>query len=171
MRLDDRKRFQLVLPPEDHRVFIHFAEVHLDAGLEFGFGRHAYPTQQGLGHLPKEGFDQVQPGTVSGGEDEFEPIGNGGQKGPRLSGNMRRRIVEDHTDSGRRRVMGVRQTQEFDELRAAVTVADQAQNLSVPKIDTRQQGQRAMADVFMIAAYRRMLPGYGGRSGAVFAKA
>src|SRR5215472_5804249 len=160
MCLNDRERLQLVPPPEDDRFFVYLPQVHLDAGFELGFGRNTYPMQQGLGHLPKEGFDQVQPRTVGGREDEFKPVGHGGQKGPRLSGNVCGVIVEHHTNASPRRIMGVRQAQEFDEFGTAMTVAHQTQDLSIPQIDARQQGQRAMADVLMIAAHRRVLAGY-----------
>jgi len=110
MRLDHRQRFQLVLPSEDHRVFIHFAEVHLDASLEFFFGRHPYTAEQGLGHLPKERLDQVQPGAVRGGEDEFEPVRHRGQIGSRLPGKMGGVIIENHANARRSGVVGVRST-------------------------------------------------------------
>ena len=88
MNLNDRERLQLVSPPEDDRFFIYLPQVHLDAGFERGFGGDAYPAQQRLGHLPEEGFDQVQPRTMGGRENEFKTVGYRGQKGPRLSGNV-----------------------------------------------------------------------------------
>ena len=85
MRLNDRERFQLVLPSEDDRFFVHLTQVHLDACFELFFGLHAYPAQQGLGHLAKERFDQVQPGAMGGREDEFKTVRYRGQIGPGLS--------------------------------------------------------------------------------------
>lgn len=51
-------------------------------------------------------------------------------------------IVKDNANAGLHRVgvMGIRQVQEFAELGAAVAVAHQAQDFSVPQVDARQQG-------------------------------
>src|SRR5215469_10962046 len=57
--------------------------------------------------------------------------------------------------------MDVRQPQKFDELRPALAVAYQAH--SMPQINARPQGQRAVAKVLRIAAHRRVLAGNGGQ--------
>ena len=80
MRLGDRERLQLVPPPEDDRFFVYLPQVHLDAGFELRFGRNAYAAQQGLGHLPEEGFDQVQPRTM-GGREGWVPWPKSGNAG------------------------------------------------------------------------------------------
>ena len=97
MWLNHRERFQLVRPPEYDRFFVDFPQVHFDAGFQFGLGRDAY---SGLGHLAEEEFDQVQPRTMGGREDEFETVGYGGQKGPSLPGNMRGVMVKDRGEGG-----------------------------------------------------------------------
>jgi hypothetical protein len=101
--------------------------------------------------------------------DEFESIRYRGQKGPGLPGKVRGVIVEDHANSSLPGILGVRQAQKVDELGTPVAVAHQAQHLSAPEINTRQQRQRTVADVLRVAAQPGMLAGYRGqvRGGAL----
>jgi hypothetical protein len=45
-----------------------------DAILEFLFGCHTDMTQDGSGEFGEEALDEVKPGTVRGGESEFEAV-------------------------------------------------------------------------------------------------
>ena len=65
MRPSDRECFQLVLPSEDDRFFVHLTQLRLDACFELFFGPHAYPAQQGLGPLAKERQEDVSYRTVN----------------------------------------------------------------------------------------------------------
>src|SRR5215469_18717954 len=92
--------------------------------------------------------------------DEFETVRYRSQKGSGLPRKVRRVIVEDHANTGPRRVVRVRQAQKFDELGTAMALAHQTQHLPAPQVKARQQRQRAVADELMITTQRRMLTGY-----------
>ena len=74
-------------------------------------------------------------------------------------------IVEDQLDRRMRRIGGVDQLEEFDELAAAVAVLDRGVNVSSEQINAGQQTDGPKTLVFGVAR----APGSGGRSGGVSA--
>ena len=78
-------------------------------------------------------------------------------------------IVEDGVNRGVRRIGGVDQLEKVDELAAAVAVLDHGVNLAGDKVDAGQQGDRAVALVFMVAGEGRMNAGLGRQIGDVVA--
>ena len=65
-------------------------------------------------------------------------------------------IIEDQPDRGAGRIGVIEQLEELDKLSAAVAVSDQGMGLAGEQIDPRQQAERAMAFVFMIAREGRI---------------
>ena len=64
--------------------------------LEFLLGGDADVAQDGAGEFGKEALDEIEPGTVLGGESEFEAVcGLAGEPGSGLFGDMCGMIVED----------------------------------------------------------------------------
>src|SRR5580700_10902878 len=61
-----------------------------------------------------------------------------------FSRDVCRMIVEDQLDSGVGRISGVEKLEEFDELAAAVAVADECMDLAIEQVDPSQQTERAM---------------------------
>ncbi len=92
-----------------------------------------------------------------------------GKPGFSLPGDMRGMIVEDGVDRGIGRIGFAETLEEGDELSAAMAVLDHGVNLAGDKVDAGQQGDRAIAFVFMVACEGRMNAGFGGRSGDVVA--
>src|SRR3984893_1173631 len=60
-------------------------------------------------------------------------------------------IIKDQLDRGMRRVSGVKNFEEFNELAAAVPVPDQSVNLASEQIDSGQQAHRTMTLVLVVA--------------------
>ena len=61
-----------------------------EAILEFLLGGDADVAHYGAGELGKEALDEIEPGTVFGGESKFEAVrGLGGEPGSGLFGDMR----------------------------------------------------------------------------------
>src|ERR1019366_9462412 len=82
-----------------------------------------------------------------------------------LPGDMRGMIVEDEVDRGVGRIGFVETLEEGDELAAAMAVLDHGVNLAGDKVDAGQQGDRAVAPVFMVAGEGRMNAGLGRQIG------
>ena len=78
-------------------------------------------------------------------------------------------IVEDEVDRGVGRIGFVETLEEGDELAAAMAVLDHGVNLAGHKVDAGQQGDRAVALVFMVAGEDRMNAGLGRQIGDVVA--
>lgn len=49
-------------------------------------------------HLGKQGFDQIEPGSVLWGMNIDEPVGPGSQPVPGLFGDMGGMVVQNHPD-------------------------------------------------------------------------
>ena len=60
-------------------------------------------------------------------------------------------IVEDQFDRSVGRIGGIDKPEEFDELSTAVAIFDKGVDLAGEQINPRQQAERAMAFVFMVA--------------------
>src|SRR5882724_2852772 len=85
-------------------------------------------------------------------EDELEAAGALlGKPVASLFRDVRRMIIEDQLDRGVRRVSGIGQREEFDELAAAGSVLDQGMDLASEQVDPGQQADGSVALVFMIA--------------------
>ena len=81
---------EFVRPRVDDRVLIDVVHCSHDAILEFLFGCHTDVAQDGSGELGKEALDEIEPGTVLGGESKFEAVcGLAGEPGSGLFGDMR----------------------------------------------------------------------------------
>ena len=98
------------------------------------------------------------------GEASF---GLGGEPGLGFLGDVRRVIVEDELDRGRRRIGGVELLQEGDELARTMSFLDAGVDHAGQKVDAGQQAQRSVPDIFVIARHARWREGAGGKSGAV----
>src|SRR5271169_1011064 len=113
--------------------------------------------QHRTGELGEEALDEVQPGAMLGSKSELEPAGRLlGEPGSRLPGDMRRMIVEDQVDRRMRRVGRVDELEELDKLTAAVPILHQGMHLAGQQVDAGQQGDRAVALVFMLASEGRV---------------
>ena len=71
-------------------------------------------------------------------------------------------IVEDQLDRRMGRIGGVEKPEEFNEFAASVAILDEGVDLAGEQIDARQQADRAVALVLVIARQGRMSAG-GGR--------
>src|ERR1700683_3754629 len=109
--------------------------------------------QHGSGQLGEEALDEVEPRAMLGCEGELEAAGGLlGKPGFGFPGDMRGMIIEDEVDGGVGRIGFVETLEERDELAAAMAVLDQGVNLAGhKKVDAGQQGDRAVALVFMVA--------------------
>src|SRR5262252_1927177 len=87
-----------------------------------------------------------------------------------LARDMGGMVVENDLDRGVGRVSPVEELKKLDEFAAAVAFLDQGMDVTGEQIDTRHQGQGAVALVLVIARITvGLTPGSGGRSGAVVA--
>src|SRR6266508_60455 len=87
--------------------------------------------------------------------------GLSGEPSFRLLGDVRGMIVEDQLDRRMSWIGRVEEREEFDELTAAVTILDQGMDFAGDKINPRQQAERAVALIFVIARDGRMHAGHG----------
>ena len=71
-------------------------------------------------HLAEQRLDNVKPRAVSGSIDVLETIGPGGQKGPRLLGDVGRMIVQNQPDGEVGRIVTIQVLQQGDKLPAAM---------------------------------------------------
>ena len=78
-------------------------------------------------------------------------------------------IVEDQLDCRVGWIGGVEKLEEFDEFAAAVAILDQSVNRAGEQVDARQQADRAVALIFMIAREGRVRAGLGRQIRAVAA--
>ena len=65
-------------------------------------------------------------------------------------------IVQHHANASSGRIVLVGQAQKLHKFRTAMAISNQAQHLPTQQVDTRQQGHRAVAPVFMIPSHRGM---------------
>jgi len=145
-----------------------------DAFLEFLFGCDADVAKNGAGEFGKETLDQVEPGAVRGRECELEAASSlGGEPSFRLLGDVSGMIVKDQLDRGIGRIGSVENFQKFDELAAAMAIFDLGMDFAGEEINARQEAERAVALVLIIASETRLRlnAGLGGKSGAVVASA
>ena len=129
-------------------------EVHggHDAIPELLFGRDVDIAQHGAGQFGEEALDEVEPRAMLGSEGELEAArGLLGEPGFCLPGDTRGMIVKDEMDRGVGRIRFVEKLEERHELAAAMAVLDHGMNLAGHKVDAGQQGDRAVALVFMVA--------------------
>jgi hypothetical protein len=123
----------------DDWVSINVIDGSHDAVLEFLFGSHADVAQNGAGEFGEETLDQVEPGAVLGCKGELEAaLGLGGEPSFRLPGDVRRMIIEDQLDRRIRRIGGVEELEEFDELATAVSIFNQGMDFAGEQIDPGQ---------------------------------
>ena len=122
--------------------------------------------------LGEEALDDIEPGAVLRGEDEFETAyALLGEPGFCLPGDVRGMIISNQLDGRIGRIDGIEKLEKVNELAAAMAVLDQGVNLAREQIDTGQQTDCAVALVLVIAREGRMFAGSGGRSAAVVASA
>ena len=137
----------------DDGTAIEFFHGRHDPILEFLFGCDADMAQHGSRQLGEEALDEIEPGAVLGGEGELEATrGLLGEPSLGLLGDVRGMIVEDQLDRCVRRIGGVDQLEELDELAAAVAVLDQGVNLTGQQIDAGYQCDRAVSLVLPLTA-------------------
>src|ERR1700741_5675056 len=108
--------------------------------------------QDRTGELGEETLDEIEPRAVLGGEGELErPSRWSGEPGSGFSRYVRGMIVEDQLDRSVRRIGGIDEPEELDELSTAVAIFDKGVDLAGEQINSSQQAERAMAFVFMVA--------------------
>src|ERR1700757_3420056 len=74
-----------------------------------------------------------------------------GEPGSGFSRYVRGMVVEDQLDRSVRRIGGIDEPEELDELSTAVAIFDKGMDLAGEQINPSQQAERAMAFVFMVA--------------------
>jgi hypothetical protein len=135
-----------------------------DALLKLVLGGHPDVAQDRTGELGKEALNEVEPGGVLGREGELEAFGRpSGEPGSGFSRYVGGMIVEDQLDRGARRIGGIEQLEEFDELAAAAAVSDERMDLAGQQINSGQQAERAMTSILMIARLGRVDAWHGRR--------
>ena len=149
---------EFVGPGVDDRMAIDVVDTGHDAVLEFVFRCHPDMAQDRASKFGEEALDQVEPRAVLGRERELEAAWrSGGKPSSGFSGDVSGMIIEDQPDRGAGRIGVIEQLEELDKLSAAVAVSDQGMHLAGEQIDPRQQAERAMAFVFMIAREGRIV--------------
>ena len=66
-----------LLPAMDDRCSVDFSDPQQDSLLELLQALDTDSFQEGSGHFPKQGFNQVQPGTVFGGMNVAKAVRSG----------------------------------------------------------------------------------------------
>src|ERR1700752_5132406 len=108
--------------------------------------------QDRTGELGEESLDEIEPRAVLGGEGELEASSrSSGEPGSGFSRYVRGMVVEDQLDRSVRRIGGIDEPEELDELSTAVAIFDKGMDLAGEQINPSQQAERAMAFVFMVA--------------------
>src|ERR1700751_3063526 len=102
--------------------------------------------------LEENTLNEIEPRAVLGGEGELEASSrSSGEPGSGFSRYVRGMVVEDQLDRSVRRIGGIDEPEELDELSTAVAIFDKGMDLAGEQINPSQQAERAMAFVFMVA--------------------
>jgi hypothetical protein len=146
----------------DEGVAVNVLDAGHDALLEFLLRGHADVAEDRSGELGEEALDEVEPGAMLGREGELEAAGRACCE-PRLGfpGDVGGMIIEDQFDRSTGRVSGIDEPEEFDELSAAMAIPDQGVDLAGEQINPRQQAERAMTLVLVIAREGRVASWHG----------
>jgi hypothetical protein len=141
----------------DDRMPVDVIHGRHDAILELLFGCNTNVAQDGTCELGKETFDEVQPGSVLGGERKFEATRRLlGEPSFRLLGDVRGMIVEDQLDRRAGWVSSIDKLQKFNEFATTMAVLYQSMDLAGHQVDASQQADRTETLIFMIAGEGRM---------------
>src|SRR5271167_4396419 len=102
----------------------------MDALNQFFFRGYPDTAQHAPRHLAEQGLDQVEPGTMRGGERKAETPRYRLQVGLRFPRDMGRMIVQQQANRSLRGVGGIELMQEGNEITAFVAVADNFRHLA-----------------------------------------
>ena len=80
-------------------------------------------------------------------------------------------IIQDHPDGALLRVVLIEFLEQQDELATTVAGVNLRDDFAVVQVNGREDGQGPMALVLVVPAPDAVLPGSGGKSGAVFSSA
>src|SRR5262245_59186458 len=115
----------------DDRVAIEVIDELDDALLQLVCGVDTDVAGHGAGCFGEKPLDEVEPGTVFGGEHKREAaVRLSGQPRPGLPRDVRRVIIQNDLDRSCGRVSSVEDFEELDELATAMAVLDE--RVSVP---------------------------------------
>src|SRR5215813_12232569 len=125
-----------VAPSMDDRVAIEVIDEVDDALLQLVCGVDTDVAEHGAGCFGEKPLDEVEPGTVFGGEHKREAaVRLSGQPGLGLPRDMRRVIVQNDLDRRRRWVGRVENFEELDELATAMAILDERVHSTGKQID------------------------------------
>jgi hypothetical protein len=118
-------------------------------------------SEDGAGEFGEEALDEVESGAMLKREGEGETSARSrSEPSSDFSRDMCGMIVEDQLDSGVGRIRGVEKPEEFDELAAAMAVADEGMDLAREQVDPSQQVERAMPFILMLTREGRVNAGH-----------
>jgi hypothetical protein len=102
-------------------------------------------SEDGAGEFGEEALDEVESGAMLKREGEGETSARSSSEPSfGFSRDVCGMIVEDQLDSGVGRISGVEKLEEFDELAAAVAVADECMDLAIEQVDPSQQSDASI---------------------------
>ena len=113
---------------------VDFRDPKENARFEFRFGFDPDLPQEGMRHLPKEGLDQIKPGTVLGRVNVGETIRSSSQVCTRLFGDVRRMIVQNNPNRRFGGIVGVHVFEQGNELPAAMSLLDSGHDVAIVQI-------------------------------------
>lgn len=121
---------------------------------------HTDMFQEGARHFSEQGLHNVKPGSVSRRQHVSKSVWTGSQIGVRLLGNVRRVVVQDHSDGALRRIVIIQVLEQSDEFDTAVAVFYARGNMAVVQVQRRPYGASPQSLLFVVAGHLRMYTGH-----------
>src|SRR5215468_2174680 len=130
------REIEFVAPPMNDRVAIEITDEFDDALLQLVCRVDTDVAEYGARRLGEKTLNEVEPGTVFGGEHKGEAaVRLSGQPGLGLPRDMRRVIVQNDLDRRRGWVGRVENFEELDELATAMAIRDERVHSTGKQID------------------------------------
>src|SRR5437867_7463496 len=133
-----------LFPTMHHGSSIDLRDPAQNSFFEFGFGFDPDLPQEGMRHLAKERFHQIEPGAVLGRVNITKAVGSGCQVGTRLLGDVSRMIIQNNPDRHPGRIIGVQVFEQRDELPAAMSLLYPRYHVPVLQIQRSQDRKSPM---------------------------
>mgnify|MGYP007072815997 CR=1 FL=1 len=92
-------------------------------------------------------LDEIKPGSMLGRMNILESSGTCGEEGHGLLRDVRGMVVENHANNGLGRIVSINLPEQIDELDATVPILGMSKDMARVKVDTGQNGDRAVTNV------------------------
>ena len=146
-----------VFPLKDNRHLVDFVNVLEDSFFEFRFCFDSEGSQKRPGGLAKKRFNDIEPRPMGWSKDELEAVWNGSEISFCFFGDVRRMIIENHSNLDIRGIDVIKSLKKIGELCASMPVLNISMDVTRKKINGGQKGNDAMSFIFIVPSDGRML--------------